>query len=201
MSPSHEDTTPNGSLRNVGSWTKLDSSFLTEERRVPWERLCRTSVHRALRWGLEVLGNATEVEDSVRWCLQQQYHPPSVVRSEVELARYVLLDEAMYVDRANGLAGLDCLDYVYYERFMRTRHHDSLGAVILGRQQAEQLIRATNHAISMLSTRQSDDVQGVWTLALESCRLLWLEREREIYDNDEYAAQREFACPVFLLYI
>ena len=155
----------------IDSWAELDMSCLKEENLSVSSVI--TSVHRALHWTLKTLGNASEIESSVLWCLQRQHHPPHIKISETQLGRYVLPGDTAS-DDFEVSEELDCLDHLYYSHIMTGSGSLSSTEGPYGNQPAELIIRFANHAINSLIPYQSEanDVHGAYRVVVECWRKL-----------------------------
>jgi len=164
-SPSSENENISSALR---SWVDLDAQYLKEEKFTgDSSQAPVTSVHRALQWILRVLGNASEMEITALWCLQERYHPRNVVQSATELGAYVLSkdvheDMMMWPDSRD-------LNQLYYD------HHCEMGGTLndlnslRGRIQAELVIRIANQAIDNVNVDDPGSVKNVWDVVSDAC--------------------------------
>jgi len=124
--------------RTLANWSAFDLLFLEIETK-EWFNHEISSVHRALRWAYEVLHNYILIDKAVYCCLQRQFHPRDLIKSEGHLSRYAFSSskEIKVFDNPYHLG------YVYSKRIDEFRHMDS----VAGRYQAELLIRSAYYAI------------------------------------------------------
>jgi len=149
-----------GPTATLSGWAEGDLLFLTIETGFWFEHQV-SSVHRVLRWVLEVLRNSSEMEKALLWCLQSRYYPKDLIASEDELSRHVLLG-------SNGQGTSDDLNRVYYDYSSKNEGICGIGSPA-GRHQAELVLRSAHCAIDDVS----DDVQKSWDMINYSCEKLW----------------------------
>lgn len=162
----------------VKSWADIDNSYLVEELRKSdqWYRPV-TSVHRALRWISEVYRNASDLEVPFMWCLQSEYHPPSLISNSWAyglegLGEYVLGDSM----RGTELASQD--DFIYT---LSCAVRGSSIASSRGLFQAEMCIRSIHRVLDTLSQYGFQDSKPLWARLTHLFRALW--RTHRVFDD------------------
>jgi len=136
-------------LRN---WAEFDLHFLEMEA-VSWFDHRISSIHRALRWVVQVLGSSNEMEQSLLWCLQPQYLPDNLIDSETQLNSYVV------IGAEEPDASMD-LHFAYCNYSARTEGFHLINAAP-GRHQAEMLIRSAHHAIDSVENGDQEAWAGI----------------------------------------
>lgn len=147
----------------VSSWAAFDLHFVKSETRWRCGRGPVTSVHRALRWVVEVLRNSSEMEKSLFWCLHptKLYHP-TLIESEDELRNYVLFNSD---EEENRFDNVYRADYDYSTRNEGIHRIDS----VVGRHQAELLVRSAHCALDDASSNG----HKAWDVINHVCKQLW----------------------------
>jgi len=143
----------------LSSWSEFDLHFLKVET-ARWFEHSTSSVHRALRWVVEVLRNSNEMEKSLLWCLHSKLYPQNLAESESGLRNYVLLgpnkeDRSVNLDRA------------YYDYSAQNEGMHTIESAI-GQRQAELLVRSAHRALDV-----SSDPQKSWDAISYACDTLW----------------------------
>jgi len=144
----------------LSSWSEFDLHFLKIETEDMFDHSI-SSVHRALRWVVEVLRNSSEMEKSLVWCLYSKLYPQDLVESENFLRNYVLLD-------SNEEDKSDNLDRAYYDYSAQnegSHHTDSA----VGQRQAELLVRSAHRALDGVLSNPGKS----WDAIESACDKLW----------------------------
>jgi len=144
----------------LNSWAEFDLHFLKIESQ-DWFEHKVSSIHCVLQWVAEVLRNSNEMEKSLLWCLQPQYHAEGLIRDKDALSRHVL--------RASD--DQDAPSNTHSSQYDFSVRHQGRQAInsSVGRYQAELLLRSAHRAID----DASDDVQKAWEVINHSCDKLW----------------------------
>ena len=150
--------------RILSSWSQFDLDFLEIESET-WFEHSASSVHRALRWVVEVLRDSREMERSLLWCLHSKAYPQDLVESESVLRNYVLLG-------SNEEDGSNNLDRAYYDYSERNERQHQTGSTI-GRRKSELLLRSAHSALDDVSSksRKSWDAIGSACQSLRWCSI------------------------------
>jgi len=144
----------------LSSWSAFDLHFVKSEHEW-WFEHSVSSVHRALRWVVEVLRNSSEMEKSLLWFFHSKLYSQDLVGSESVLENYVLLGS----NEEGRSKNLDCAYYDYSIRNEGTHKIDSAA----GRRQAELLVRSAHRALNDVSS----DPEKSWDAISFACGLLW----------------------------
>ena len=141
----------------LSSWSEFDLHFLKVEAE-RWFDHDVSSVHRALRWVVEVLRNSSEMERSLFWCLQPKFYPQDLIRSHELLGCYVLLG-------SNDINGSNDLDRAYYDYSVANEgEYDEVYSAV-GQHQAELLVRSAYRALEYLSRNPPES----WDVIAYAC--------------------------------
>ena len=155
----------------LSSWAAFDLHFVRSETEDRFDHGV-SSVHRALRWVVEVLRNSSEMEKSLFWCLQPNLYPQDLIESEGFLCSYVLLG-------SDENDGFNNPDHAYHDYSCGNEGEHRIDRTI-GQRQAELLIRSAHRACDYASSNP----QRRWDYIDHACFGLQL---RDIFD--EYSRQ------------
>jgi len=147
----------------LSSWSEFDLHFLKVET-ARWFDHNVSSVHRALRWVVEVLRNSNEMERSLFWCLHSELYPRDLVKSQGMLHNYVLLG-------SSAEDASDDLDSAYFNYgWQNEGRHKMKTAVRQG--QAELLVRSAYFALDHVSSNSESwkEINGAFS-KLRYCRV------------------------------
>jgi len=166
------------------SWSESDLHFLKIETR-DWFEHRISSVHRALRWVVDVLRNSSEMEQSLLWCLRAKLHPTGLIGDGDQLTRHVLLD-------SNDEGASQDIHRVYYDynRQNEGRHEIDIP---VGRYQAELLLRSAHHAIDSAWR----DRQTAWNAISHSCNEPWYHGVFNKYSEQETLRRKSPSTHLF----
>jgi len=140
----------------LSSWSAFDLHFVKSEHEW-WFEHSVSSVHRALRWVVEVLRNSSEMEKSLFWCLHSKLYPQDLIKSEDGLCDYVLLG-SNDGDRSVNL------DHAYYDYSAQNEGTHKIDSAV-GQRQTELLVRSAHRALDEVS----GNPQKLWDAISFTC--------------------------------